>query len=129
MTSILDSFLETHQAVVLDGGFATELERKNIDISGRLWSTKALVNHQEAIFQIHKEYLEAGAQIITTSSYQASLQGFVKLGISNGRKYLERSVQLALSARDIYCDEHSLISKPLVAATAGNYGAFLCRRI
>lgn len=50
-------------------------------------------------------YLEHGAEIITTSSYQASIPGFQKhLGISEeeAKELLKLSVELAKKAREEY---------------------------
>jgi S-methylmethionine-dependent homocysteine/selenocysteine methylase len=58
---------------VLDGGLATELERKGVNLSDDpLWSAKVLIEAPEKILQCHLDYLNAGAQIIETSTYQAT---------------------------------------------------------
>jgi len=57
--------------LLLDGGLATELERKGIDLSiGKLWSARILDECPELVYQVHLSYLEAGANIITSCSYQ-----------------------------------------------------------
>ena len=42
---------------VLDGGMATELERKGFNLDGPLWSAQVLESSPEAIAAVHREYL------------------------------------------------------------------------
>ena len=58
--------------LVLDGGLSTELERRGHDISGRLWSARLLKDAPDAVVEVHSAFLRAGAQVITTASYQAT---------------------------------------------------------
>lgn len=125
---------------VIDGGLATELERHGADLHDPLWSAKCLISSPHLIRRVHLDYLEAGANIIISASYQATLQGFEAKGISKeeGEALLERSVKIACEARDIYNerttkgswdvseDGVTLKRRPiLVAASVGSYGAYL----
>lgn len=72
---------------------------------------------------------------------QATIQGFEAKGFSReeGEALLQKSVQIALEARDIYCERYSEFSSDdtaagygtirnrpiLVAASIGSYGAYL----
>ncbi len=49
------------------------MESLGYDISGKLWSAKYLLEKPEVIQKIHETYVAAGADLITTSSYQATL--------------------------------------------------------
>jgi homocysteine S-methyltransferase len=57
--------------VVLDGGLATELERRGLVLDRRTWSAGALRSAPALIRAVHADYLRAGADVITTASYQA----------------------------------------------------------
>ncbi|THU51400.1 hypothetical protein C4D60_Mb06t30620 [Musa balbisiana] len=94
------------------------------------------LEEEEDIFQVHLDYLEAGAHVIITSSYQATIQGFKSRGFSQeeSEDLLRRSVQIAREARDIFYNDclrgyggQSDIKKHtvLVAASIGSYGAYL----
>ncbi len=113
--------------VVLDGGLSTELERAGFDISGRLWSAELLLSRPEAIVAAHRAYLDAGAQVVTTASYQASAAGFATVGIdADGTAVLlRRSVQLARQAVAESRDDDPARSPAWVAASVGPYGAVL----
>ncbi|KAJ0974094.1 hypothetical protein J5N97_016059 [Dioscorea zingiberensis] len=125
---------------VIDGGLATELEAHGADLKDPLWSAKCLFSCPDLIRKVHLEYLEAGADILITASYQATIQGFESRGFSTeeSEAFLRRSVEIAFEARDIYYKKYSLSScaqdgtkiasnKPqvLVAASIGSYGAYL----
>ena len=67
---------------VLDGGMATELERKGFNLAGPLWSAHVLESSPGAIAAVHREYLEAGADCLLTASYQVSAEGFQQIGFA-----------------------------------------------
>ena len=66
-----------------------------------LWSARLLREAPEAIAAVHAAYLEAGADCITTASYQATVPGLVRqgLGEDEARSTLLRSVELARHCR------------------------------
>lgn len=128
----LDPFLRDGGTLVLDGGLATELERAGFDLDHPLWSARLLSERAEAIAAVHRAYLAAGADCITTASYQATIPGFRRQGATDAeaRRLLVRSVELALEARDAFWsgasgELGSGRTRPLVAASIGPYGAFL----
>ncbi len=92
--------LEQKDLFLLDGGLATELERRGHDLDHPLWSARLLLENPGAIQEVHEAYLRAGADIITTSSYQASLPGLKREGLSREEaiEVLGRSVDLARRA-------------------------------
>jgi S-methylmethionine-dependent homocysteine/selenocysteine methylase len=83
--------------VVLDGGLATELERRGHDLGTELWSARVLRDDPTAIAAVHAAYAEAGAQVVTTASYQATFEGFARVGIDarTTERLLRASVELA----------------------------------
>src|SRR5262249_26840256 len=76
-------FLEKHHVVVLDGALATELERRGADLRDPLWSAKLLLENPELIRQVQHDYYVAGADVATTASYQATLQGLRQRGFDH----------------------------------------------
>ena len=112
--------------IVLDGGLATELERRGYDISGSLWSARVLRESPEAIEQLHYDYYAAGAGCAITASYQASYEGFATVGLEEDETtaLLRLSVELAKSARARYQRDHPADCRRLhVAASIGPFGA------
>jgi homocysteine S-methyltransferase len=111
---------------VLDGAVATELERCGVALDGPLWSARALAEAPEAILAVHRSYLEAGAQVLLTASYQVSALGFRAAGMTDAQAIaaeataLRMAVELAVKARTA-----SGQAGVLVAASLGPYGAAL----
>jgi homocysteine S-methyltransferase len=114
---------------VLDGGLATELEKRGFDLNDRLWSARALKDAPELIFETHYDFLRAGADIILTASYQASIKGFVEKGmyVREARETIFSSVMLACMAREKYIEESGPAAKRpiLIGASIGPYAATL----
>jgi homocysteine S-methyltransferase len=100
----------SRRVVVLDGGLASELERRGHDLSSELWSARLLRDDPAAIVEVHRSFAAAGAEVVTSASYQAS---FEALG-DDTAPLLRRSVELAREAGSTW-----------VAASAGPYGAML----
>jgi homocysteine S-methyltransferase len=115
------------RVLVLDGGLSTELERRGHDISGRLWSARLLRDAPEAVLQVHSAFLEAGAQVITTASYQATPEGFARAGVdpADSVALLRRSVRLAQRARDERAPDQTGSDPRWVAGSVGPFGAML----
>jgi homocysteine S-methyltransferase len=114
---------------VLDGGMATELERKGFNLDGPLWSAHVLESSPETIATVHREYLEAGADCLLTASYQVSAEGFREIGFDSKQaadaaaNALRASVSLAEKVRSEY-QAHSP-RRIWIAASLGAYGAML----
>jgi homocysteine S-methyltransferase len=110
---------------VLDGGMATELERRGADISGPLWSAHVLDQSPATIAAVHLDYLRAGADCISTASYQVSAAGYRELGRedADAARALRLSVQIAEQARADYARQNP--RHIWIAASLGPYGAAL----
>lgn len=110
---------------VLDGAMATELERRGYDTSGPLWSAHVLDHSPAAIAGVHRDYLRAGADCISTASYQVSGYGYRELGRPprDAADALRQSVAITEQARDEFGRENP--RRVWIAASLGPYGAVL----
>ncbi len=106
-------------SLVLDGGFATHLEAKGYDLNHPLWSAKVLAEDEQAVKAVHADYLNAGADCVISASYQATVDGLKKIGLTEAaaQNLITRSVELAVEVRD------QVKPEALVAASVGPYGA------
>ena len=104
--------------VVLDGGLSTALEERGHDLSGRLWSARLLRQAPSEIVAAHRGFVDAGAEVVISASYQASYFGYASAGLSEEQcdADLDASIQLAREGAD---------GRALVAASVGPYGAAL----
>ncbi|KPJ88769.1 MAG: homocysteine methyltransferase, partial [Gemmatimonas sp. SG8_17] len=130
MTNPISHIVEQQGFVVLDGGLATELEARGADLEHELWSANVLLEDQDLIRAVYHDYLLAGADVIVSASYQATIPGLMRhgLGEADAIELLRQSVQLALEARRRFWDDPSnRVGRvlPQVAASVGPYGAYL----
>jgi len=128
--SVLTALLNEQGFVVLDGGLATELETRGESLNHALWSAKILLEKPEVIGDVHLAYFEAGADVATTASYQATFPGLAAQGLSKeqAEQVMLRSVTVAAEARErFWSDGRNRVGRqrPLIAASIGPYGAFL----
>lgn len=101
---------------LIDGGLSTALEELGERPAGMLWTAAALIDRPEVITAAHRLYVESGADVIITSSYQASEEGFVRAGSTpaDARRLLASTTDVARAS-----------GAATVAASVGPYGAFL----
>lgn len=125
--NIINKKLLKQPFLLLDGAMATELERKGADLNDPLWSAKTLLEQPDLIYSTHLDYLNAGADIICTCTYQATFQGFEKRGLSlaESKEVFKQSVELAKNAKNTFLTKNQIATTPLIAGSIGSYGAFL----
>ena len=116
-------WINEQDIVILDGSMSRLLEEQGLEINHRLWTALALVEQPEAIYQVHKQYFDAGANVAITASYQATVKSFENVGYSEKQAiaYIERSVTLAKKAKQ---DSKGGQAK-WIAGSIGPYGAYL----
>ena len=79
---------------ILDGGMSRELQRLGAVLRQPEWSALALIDSPEIVRQVHAEFIEAGAEVVTTNSY-----ALVPFHIGQARFEAEGAALLALSGR------------------------------
>jgi homocysteine S-methyltransferase len=115
MRSLVDALATG--TVILDGGLSTELEARGHDVSSALWSARLLRDDPAAIVAAHAAFAAAGAEVATTASYQATVEGFGAAGVdaAEARRLIASSVALAREGQGV----------GWVAGSVGPYGAML----
>lgn len=105
--------------LAIDGGMSTELEQQGCTLEGSLWTAQALLDDPGLIESAHKAYVDAGAGVVITASYQISRAGFVEAGLTanDADRALRASIDVARKAVSG--------TETLVAASVGPYGAIL----
>jgi len=124
--------LDQNKYVILHGALGTELESQGYDVSDKLWSAKYLISQPDVIEKIHENYVLSGSDIVTTSSYQATLPGLKEHGLSEkeSEDIIRLTVKLAKNARDKAWAQISDAEKakrpyPLISGDIGPYAAYL----
>ncbi|KAG7204949.1 hypothetical protein KM043_005337 [Ampulex compressa] len=120
---------------ILDGGFSAQLSTHvGAKIDGDpLWTSRFLATNPDVVFATHLDFLRAGADVIETNTYQASIPGLMKhLNITQEESLnlLHEAVNLAKKAVDTFTKEISEKDnvknrKPMIAGSCGPYGACL----
>ena len=102
----------------LDGGLSTALEERGNILTGSLWTGELLRTAPKEIEKAHRAFVDAGAQIITSSAYQISFTGCSERGWSDSE------VVDALRLSTTLVREAANGNAP-IAASIGPYGAAL----
>ncbi|KAG7326412.1 hypothetical protein KOW79_009813 [Hemibagrus wyckioides] len=116
---------------ILDGGISTELEERGFQIQGDpLWSSRILYTNPKAVKDVHYSFLQCGSDVITTATYQASIEGFIKhlvLKPEEAEDLIMSGVRLARESAADFMASGLTADRgvPLVAGSVGPYGAFL----
>lgn len=108
--------------VVVDGGLSTQLASHGAGMPGRLWTARALLDDPEAVTRAHAAFVEAGATVVITASYQVSRQGFRAEGLAQSQADAALAASVAVARRA--ADRGGPGDAPVrVAASVGPYGA------
>ncbi len=84
---------------VLDGATGTELERRGIPAALPLWSAAALDSAPNVVTAIHREYIEAGADIIAANTFRTNVRTLARAGrTADGPRLNQLAVALARRA-------------------------------
>lgn len=87
--------------IILDGPTSTQLERKGLSNASGAWSALANLDHPEIVQEVHEEYIDAGADVITTNTFATSRLTLETVGRDGSvREINQQAVESALRARD-----------------------------
>ncbi len=57
------------EVILLDGGMGQELVKRHTGPKTGLWGTKVMLEAPETVVAVHRDYIDAGATVITLNSY------------------------------------------------------------
>ncbi len=86
--------------LILDGAFGSVLQQRGFSADKDLWYSHLNIANPQAVLSLHKEYIDAGADIITTNTFRTNPVAKKKsnLEITNS-EFIKRSVELAIQAK------------------------------
>lgn len=87
--------------LLLDGGTGRELLKRGVPILTEIWSATALFLAPDIVRQVHADFIDAGADIITTNTYGIARERMAREGIESRYAELNQLAgEIATQARD-----------------------------
>ena len=97
----IEAKLASGESIFLDGATGTELQRRGAQMGEGSWSAMATNSHADVLRQIHVDYIEAGADLITTNTFGTSRSVLGPLGQGSEVVAInQRAADIALEARE-----------------------------
>ncbi len=84
--------------LILDGAMGSLLQQKGVKSHKDLWMSIANITHPELVIELHKEYINAGADIITTNTFNTNPTDTIGIKKSGSKQLVKRAVKLAKKA-------------------------------
>ena len=107
----LADLLAKKQPLILDGAMGTELQRRGANTLLPLWSAEALVLSPALVLQIHQEYINAGADIITANTFRTTRRTFARTGLPDrSLRLTNAALGLARQARESFPHREILVA-------------------
>ena len=101
---ILDK-LNQDNTVILDGANGSELEKRGAQMDRAGWCATASITHPKILEDIHKDYITAGAEVITTNTFSSARHVLEYSTFKDQTIAInEQAVQCAISARKHFPD-------------------------
>ena len=86
--------------LIMDGAMGTELMRRGIELPLPLWSSMSNIDQFDQVMNIHKDYIDAGSDILTTNTFRTTPRTFIKAGYSQNESEIisEQCCNMAIEA-------------------------------
>ena len=97
--NIIEFQSDIQRPLILDGAIGSLIQQRNVKMDENLWSSFVNIVNPEKVIEIHKEYINAGADIITTNTFRTNPIAYNQsnIGITN-TEFVKASVNLAIEA-------------------------------
>ena len=76
--------------ILFDGGMGREIQQRRPQAAHGLWSASVLLDEPDLVVEIHREYIDAGAVVITTNNYATIPSYLSKAGMQDRYRELTR---------------------------------------
>ncbi len=105
--------MENSKVMVIDGGVGTEISRRGIPLHPVYWSAVAHIEHSDLVRDIHLDYINAGADIISTNTFMAGRHLLEAGGRDDFEEVNRKAVAIAKSAKNMSRRKHLKIAGTL----------------
>ena len=93
--NIFSEAREAKRPLILDGAMGSLLQQNGFETGGSSWMTEVNQKSPEKIIKIYNEYIDAGADIITTNTFRTNPAAFDERPAKNISEYVNNAVKLA----------------------------------
>lgn len=107
--------LAADEIVLIDGGMGTELERVGAQMNASSWSGAAVIEAPDVVRRVHREFVEAGAEVITVNTF--SMAPHMLVGMGYGDRIVEGITDSVRLAREA-CAEAGKPDLPLAGSVS-----------
>lgn len=116
--SFVEERFNQGKTIILDGGIGGELQKIGAKMDDGLWCGKCSIDSPKELLMVHKNYINAGADVITANTYASTPISMRKYGYENLVKDCNyKSVEIAKEAANG--------KNVAVAGSVSTYGYFL----
>ncbi len=89
------------EILIIDGGTGSELQRRGVAMDANAWSGAAALKHEALLRQIHRDYIGAGAEVITANTFGTTRFVLASAGLDDEFERINRrAMRAARQARD-----------------------------
>jgi homocysteine S-methyltransferase len=95
--------MTSNKITILSGAMGTELQRRGYKTKLPLWSGTANLDVPDLVKQIHIDYIEAGAEIITTNTFRTNPRPWKPLGREKDAELsTKKAIEIAIEVKKMY---------------------------
>ncbi len=99
--NIVKEKLDIGKLVILDGAMGSELEKNGAKMDKKLWCGTSSIEFPEIVKKVHEDYINAGADVITTNTYASTPISMKNYGFEKSiLEYNKKSVLIAKKAAE-----------------------------
>lgn len=84
------------EILIIDGGTGSELQRRGVAMDTNAWSGAAALGHEALLRQIHRDYILAGAEVITANTFGTTRFVLASAGLDNEFERINRRAMRAV---------------------------------
>lgn len=113
--------LDGGELILLDGAISTEIEKRGVPMDQLAWSGLGSKIGSDILLEVHKDYIRAGSDVITTNTFSSSRHSLKAAGQGEATREINA---LAVSLARQAIEESSEDRTVLVAGSISPFGAY-----
>ena len=119
--NIVKERMDGGELVLLDGAISTEIEKRGVVMDQLVWSGLGSKDGSDILLEVHKDYIRAGADVITTNTFSSARHSLKTAGQEEATREINA---MAVSVARQAIEEASEGRTVLVAGSISPFGAY-----